>query len=151
MSIEVAIPTSISTETRQIKPFHMLNPNTLYNPKAFAYSHIAEVRHFLRILHISGQGGENQRGQRSTDFAQQLHQAFLNVQYALQDADATLLDIAVLRILVVDYSPNKHQFLIQEIQHHWQGHAFPACTLIPVPCLALPGMLIEIEATAYCM
>jgi enamine deaminase RidA (YjgF/YER057c/UK114 family) len=26
--------------------------------------------------------------------------------------------------------------------------AFPACTLIPVPKLALPGMLIEVEATA---
>ena len=25
---------------------------------------------------------------------------------------------------------------------------FPACTLIPVPKLALPGMLIEVEATA---
>ncbi|MEG0486637.1 MAG: RidA family protein [Acinetobacter sp.] len=139
------------TESWQIKPFEMFNPNTLYNPNAFAYSHVAEVRHYLRILHISGQGGENQQGQLSKDFAQQVHQAFSNVQHVLDEVDASILDIAVLRILVVDHSPKKHQFLIQEMQQRWKGHAFPACTLIPVPCLALQGMLIEIEATAYCM
>lgn len=138
-------------ELWQIKAFEMFNPNTLYNPNAFAYSHVAEVRHYLRILHISGQGGENQQGQLSKDFAQQVHQAFSNVQHVLDEVDASILDIAVLRILVVDHSPKKHQFLIQEIQQRWKGHAFPACTLIPVPCLALQGMLIEIEATAYCM
>ena len=138
-------------ELCQIKPFQMHNPNKLYNPSAFAYSHVAEVRHYLRILHISGQGGENQQGQLSKDFAQQVHQAFLNVQHALDDVAATITDIAVLRILVVDHSPKKHQFLIQEMRQLWNGQAFPACTLIPVPCLALQGMLIEIEATAYCM
>ena len=64
------------SESAQIKSFQMINPNTLYNPTAFAYSHVAEVRHYLRILHISGQGGENQQGQLSQDFAQQVHQAF---------------------------------------------------------------------------
>ena len=134
----------------QLKPFSLVNPNTLYNPKPFAYSHVAEVKHFLRVLHISGQGGENQRGLLSKDFAQQVHQAFINLQHALHAVDASLMDIAVLRILVVDHSPKKHQFLIQEIQKRWKQHNFPACTLIPVPCLAIPGMLIEIEATAYC-
>lgn len=135
----------------QIKAFKMHNPNTLYNPSAFAYSHIAEVRHFMRVLHISGQGGENQYGQLSSDFSHQVHQAFINLQYALNEVDASILDIAMLRILVVDHSSKKHQLLIQEMQQLWQGHDFPACTLIPVPCLALQGMLIEIEATAYCM
>jgi len=142
---------SSKSENEQIKAFKMLNPNTLYNPTANAYSHVAEVRHYLRILHISGQGGENQLGQLSQDFAEQVHQAFVNIQYALDEADATLFDIAVLRILIVDHNPQKHQDLIQKMQQLWQGQAFPACTLIPVPCLALSGMLVEIEATAYCM
>jgi enamine deaminase RidA (YjgF/YER057c/UK114 family) len=30
----------------------------------------------------------------------------------------------------------------------WGDHPAPACTLIPVPRLALDGMLFEIEATA---
>lgn len=131
-------------------PFQFINPKTLYNPRPFAYSHIAEVKHFSRILHISGQGGENQRGRLSQDFAEQVRQAMINLDHALTHADASFLDIAVLRILVVDHSPKKHQFLIQEIQKRWKQHDFPACTLIPVPCLAISGMLIEIEATAYC-
>lgn len=132
------------------KAFVLLNPKTLYNPQAFAYSHIAEVTQFQRILHISGQGGENQRGLLSTDFAVQARQAFQNIELALSHVHATLQDTAVLRILVVDHNPQKHQFLIQEMQKLWKDQPFPACTLIPVPCLALAGMLIEIEATAYC-
>ena len=131
-------------------PFELSNPKKLYNPRTFAYSHMAEVRHFSRILHISGQGGENQQGHLSQDFAEQLCQAMTNLEHALAHADASFLDIAVLRVLVVDHSPKKHQFLIQEIQKRWKQHNFPACTLIPVPCLAIPGMLIEIEATSYC-
>ncbi|AXY61140.1 RidA family protein [Acinetobacter sp. WCHAc010052] len=130
--------------------FRLMNPNTLYNPRPFAYSHIAEVKHFSRLLHISGQGGENQRGLLSRDFSEQCDQAFQNLRNALQHVQADLMDIAVLRVLVVDHSPKKHQFLIQEMQKRWKHHDFPACTLIPVPCLAIPGMLIEIEATAYC-
>ena len=134
-----------------MRSFQLINPKTLYNPRPFAYSHIAEVRHFLRVLHISGQGGENQRGQLSLDFSEQTQQAFLNLKNALEAVDAALLDIAVLRILVVDHSSKKHQFLIQEMQQLWKDQDFPACTLIPVPCLAIQDMLIEIEATAYCM
>ena len=131
-------------------PFRLINPKTLYNPRPFAYSHMAEVRHFSRILHISGQGGENRQGHLSKDFAEQIRQAFVNLESALQHTHASLLDIAVLRILVVDHSSQKHSLLIQEIQKRWKQHDFPACTLIPVPCLALAEMLIEIEATAYC-
>ncbi|OTG83978.1 RidA family protein [Acinetobacter sp. ANC 4648] len=134
-----------------MRSFQLVNPKTLYNPRPFAYSHIAEVKHFLRVLHISGQGGENQRGQLSLDFSEQTQQAFLNLKNALEAVDAALLDIAVLRVLVVDHSSKKHQFLIQEMQQLWKDQDFPACTLIPVPCLAIQGMLIEIEATAYCM
>ncbi|SDY43481.1 RidA family protein [Acinetobacter kyonggiensis] len=132
------------------KAFRLLNPKTLYNPQPFAYSHITEVTQFQRVLHISGQGGENQRGLLSTDFAVQVRQAFQNIELALTHVQATLQDTAVLRILVVDHNPQKHQFLIQEMQKLWKDQPFPACTLIPVPCLALAGMLIEIEATAYC-
>lgn len=117
-----------------IQAFNLINPNTLYNPRAFAYSHITEVKHFLRILYISGQDGENQQGQLSNDFAVQVHQAFQNMQLALAEVDAALLDIAVLRILVVDHSAKKHQSLIQEMQHLWKNHVFPACILIPMSC-----------------
>ena len=55
--------------------FQIINPETLYNPQAFAYNHVVEVRNFQRILHIAGQGGENQAGEFSHDFSEQVWQA----------------------------------------------------------------------------
>lgn len=133
----------------QIQAFSFYNPSTLFNPKALAFSHVAEVRHYNRILHLSGQGGQNSQGQLPLDFAQQVKQSFENIRYILQDRDATLSDIAVLKIYIVDHNAKKHQQLIDVMQVLWQEGDFPACTLIPVPCLALTGMLVEIEATAY--
>ncbi|RFS31709.1 MULTISPECIES: RidA family protein [Acinetobacter] len=131
---------------------HLMNPDTLYNPTPFAYSHIAQVNiHELnRIVHIAGQGGEQRDQTLATDFTIQLAQAMHNVQLALEAAKATLYDIAMLRIWVCQYDQLKHQLIIQHLKALWQAHALPACTLIPVPCLALPDMQIEIEATAYC-
>lgn len=140
---------STSQHSSDIQAFTLYNPSMLFNPKPFAFSHVAEVRHFNRILHISGQGGQNRHGQLTADFTEQTKQSFENIRYILQDRDATLADIAQLKIYIVDHNAKKHQQLINVMQVLWQDSEFPACTLIPVPCLALTGMQIEIEATAY--
>ena len=132
-----------------IQAFSLYNPPGLFNPKALAFSHVAEVRHFNRILHLAGQGGQNTHGQLSADFTEQTQQSFENIRYILQDRDATLADIAQLKIYIVDHNAKKHQQLINIMQVLWQAHEFPACTLVPVPGLALAGMQIEIEAIAY--
>ena len=127
-----------------------INPLTLYNPSPNAYSHIAIVQQFNRIIHISGQGAENIQGILSHDFDQQVFQTFENIQSALTAANTCLKDIAVLRVLIVDHNEEKHRILINHINNLWNNTHFPACTLIPVHCLALPNMQIEIEVTAYC-
>lgn len=82
-------------------------------------------------------------------FDQQVQQVFYNIQQALASVQATLSDIAVLRVLIVDHDAQKHQLVIKTIVDLWKTHEFPVCTLIPVIGLALPEMQIEIEATAY--
>lgn len=129
--------------------FKIINPSTLYNPTPNAYSHVAVVQNFKNIIHVAGQGGEDTKGELSTDFQEQAIHVFDNIQHALTAADAEITDIAVLRVLIVDHSDEKHQILIKIMQHLWKNHPFPACTLIPVPRLALEHMLIEVEATAY--
>ena len=129
--------------------FRIINPSTLYNPTPNAYSHIAVVQNFKNIIHIAGQGGEDSKGELSPNFEEQATQVFNNIQYALTAAEAKISDIAVLRVLIVDHSDEKHQILIKIMQNLWKNHPFPACTLIPVPRLALERMLIEVEATAY--
>ncbi|MEO4182813.1 RidA family protein [Acinetobacter pittii] len=129
--------------------FKIINPSTLYNPTPNAYSHVAVVKNFKNIIHVAGQGGENSQGKLSQSFKEQVNQAFDNIQYALKAANAELSNIAMLRVLVVDHSVEKHQILVKIMQTLWKNHPFPACTLIPVPRLALEHMLIEVEATAY--
>lgn len=87
--------------------------------------------------------------QISAQFTHQTKQAFENIQHALTAAHAKLSDIAVLRILIIDHSVEKPQIPIKIMQNLWKNYPFPACTLIPVPRLALENMLIEIAATAY--
>ncbi|MCG8285544.1 RidA family protein [Acinetobacter seifertii] len=129
--------------------FKIINPSSLYNPTSNAYSHVAVVQNFKNIIHVAGQGGENSKGELSPNFEEQVIQAINNIQHALKAANAELSNIAVLRVLVVDHSDEKHQILIKIMQNLWKNHPFPACTLIPVPRLALEHMLIEVEATAY--
>ncbi len=129
--------------------FKIINPSTLYDPTSNTYSHVAVVKNFKNIIHVAGQGGENSKGELSPNFEEQANQVFDNIQHALKAANAELNNIAVLRVLVVDHSVEKHQILIKIMQNLWKNHPFPACTLIPVPRLALEHMLIEIEATAY--
>ncbi|MCG9482018.1 RidA family protein [Acinetobacter pittii] len=129
--------------------FKIINPSTLYDPTSNAYSHVAVVKNFKNIIHVAGQGGENSKGELSPSFEEQANQVFDNIQHALKPANAELSNIAVLRVLVVDHSVEKHQILIKIMKDLWKNHPFPACTLIPVPRLALEHMLIEIEATAY--
>ncbi|QNX87077.1 RidA family protein [Acinetobacter seifertii] len=129
--------------------FKIINPSTLYNPTSNAYSHVAVVQNFNNIIHVAGQGGEDSKGELSSNFQEQATQVFNNIQHALTAADAKISDIAVLRVLIVDHSDEKHQILIKIMQNLWKNHPFPACTLIPVPRLALKLMLIEVEATAY--
>ncbi len=129
--------------------FRIINPSTLYNPTPNAYSHIAVVQNFKNIIHIAGQGGEDSKGELSPNFEEQATQVFNNIQNALTAAEAKISDIGVLRVLIVDHSDEKHQILIKIMQNLWKNHPFPACTLIPVPRLALERMLIEVEATAY--
>ncbi len=129
--------------------FKIINPSTLYNPTPNAYSHVAIVQNFNNIIHVAGQGGEDSKGELSSNFQEQATQVFNNIQHALTAAGEKISDIAVLRVLIVDHSDEKHQILIKIMQNLWKNHPFPACTLIPVPRLALERMLIEVEATAY--
>lgn len=129
--------------------FQLINPDALYDPHRNGYSHVAIVKPNMRMIHIAGQGGENKNGELSEYFDQQVQQVFYNIQQALASTQAQLSDIAVLRILVVNHDADKLQALVAIMQALWNNQAFPACTLIPVPALALENMQVEIEATAY--
>lgn len=130
--------------------FGFINPAGLYDPSANGYSRVAVVRLPARVIHVAGQGGETADGTLSPRFEVQVAQALDNLALALASAGAGLADVAKLTVLVVDHDKDRLGVLSAQIGQRWPLGRAPTCTLIPVPRLALDGMLFEIEATAYC-
>ncbi|RZK04333.1 MAG: RidA family protein [Pantoea sp.] len=128
--------------------FHLTNPDSLYDPSANAYSHVAQVRSDSCLLYVAGQGGEDAQGNLSALFAEQAAQALLNLQLALASKGAGLGDVFKLTLLIVDHSEERLRQWVQAADQAWGAHMKPTCTLIPVPRLALDGMLIEVDAVA---
>ena len=125
-----------------------INPPGLYDPRPNGYSHVVVADAPARLIYIAGQGGENADGVLSEDFGTQVKQALDNLQTALRAADAGLANVAKLTVLIVDHSEERLRIFGAALAKVWGNNPAPACTLIPVPRLALDGMLFEIEATA---
>lgn len=100
-----------------------------------------------RVAYISGQGGQDGTGALSPDFAVQVEQAYANLHAALDALGARPDQVAKLTILVVDHDMSKLEVLTRNVKKMF-GEALPAQTLIPVPRLAVDGMLFEVEAMA---
>lgn len=128
--------------------FELSNPAGLYDPRPNAYSHVAALTPGARLAFIAGQGGEDAEGRLSADFAEQARQALANVATALQSQGAGLAQVFKLTLLIVDHNPQRLAAWVREADLAWGGAMKPVGTLIPVPRLALEGMLIEIEEVA---
>lgn len=138
----------MQTDKKPSPTLQLSNPPGLYDPTANGYSHVAQVAAGARLVFIAGQGGEDVDSQLSTDFTEQVRQALDNLQIALAAAGAEVSDVAKLTVLIVDHSLERLEIFGEELHRVWGSAPKPACTLIPVPRLALDGMLFEIEATA---
>lgn len=124
-----------------------INPEGLYDPRPNGYSHVVVADAPARIIYIAGQGGENAAGELSEDFGTQVAQALRNLRTALAAAGAVHTEVAKVTALIVDHSEARLAIFSQALRAMWGDHPAPACSLIPVPRLALDGMLFEIEAT----
>ncbi|WP_087001523.1 RidA family protein [Rhizobium sullae] len=123
----------------------IVNPKGLYNPAPNGYSHAVIASGGNRIAYIAGQGGEDSTGTLSPDFAVQVEQAYANLRTALEGVGAKPNQVVKLTVLVVDHDQSKLGVLTKHVKETF-GEALPAQTLIPVPRLALDGMLFEVEA-----
>jgi enamine deaminase RidA (YjgF/YER057c/UK114 family) len=122
-----------------------INPNGLYDPTPNGYSHIAIAPPETRMIYIAGQGGEDKDGNLAPDFVVQLKQAFANLCLALDAIGVNPKQVVKLTTLIVEHNESKLQQLGAEVKTIW-GEQTPTQTLIPVPRLALDGMLFEVDA-----
>lgn len=125
----------------------IVNPETLYNPAPLGYSTAVLTPEDSRIAYISGQGGQDHNGALSTDFEDQVEQAYANLLASLEGVGAKPEHVAKLTVLVVDHDMSKLDILTKHVKRVF-GDTLPAQTLIPVPKLAVDAMLFEVEAVA---
>ena len=125
-----------------------INPAELYDPRPNGYSHVVIAPANARWIFVAGQGGEDASGLLANGFNSQLQRCLSNLRIALAAADASLQHVVRLTVLVVDHDQQRLDLISKALRKAWGDHHTPACTLMPVPRLALDGMLVEIDATA---
>lgn len=126
-----------------------INPASLYESTQFGFSHAVQSEG-QRLLHCAGQVAFDNNGNivGIEDRPKQLEQAFNNLKSVLAEVGVSPSNVVRLRTYVVDHKPEHLEDIIAAISKFY-GDAIPAAnTLIGVQSLALPELLVEIEATA---
>jgi 2-iminobutanoate/2-iminopropanoate deaminase len=110
-----------------------------------ALSHYADAVRFGDMLFVSGVVALDPDGTiiGKGDVVQQAMAIFRSLENILAVAGAGFADILKVTVLLLDV---EHRTLINPIRRQFFGSHRPASTLIGVKALALPDILIEIEA-----
>lgn len=76
----------------------------------------------------------------------QAAQTLENIEWALEQAEASIEDVVRTRTYLVDM---EHAEAVGRAHHEWFGEVRPASTMVEVAGLADPDMLVEIEVDAF--
>jgi len=122
-----------------------IDPYQLFDSRP-TFSHVSTSTGPARIIATAGQVGADENGVVPGDVEEQIQLAFTNLHRCLVAAGATVADVFKLVYYIVDYDPSnrRHSKHLQA----FLGEHRPATTLVPVPKLAKPEYLFEIEAYA---
>lgn len=142
----MSIPTNAAAAEAAVE-LTTVNPAGLYDPAPNGFSHAVVAKGGSRIAFIAGQGGEDRRGALSPHFADQVKQAYANLRTALDAVGAKPHQVTKITTYVVGYDPSMLEVMTRHVTGTF-GAALPAQTLVPVPRLALDGMLFEVDAIA---
>jgi enamine deaminase RidA (YjgF/YER057c/UK114 family) len=141
----ITMTIGVPTMTVANEKLTIVNPPNLYDPTPYGYSTAVITPRQARLAYISGQGGQDGRASLSPDFAVQVKQAYANLGAALEGVGARPDHVAKLTTYVVDHDMSKLEVLTTNVKEMF-GKTLPAQTLVPVPRLAVDGMLFEVEA-----
>ena len=123
----------------------IVNPSNLNDPTPNGYSTAVITPVAGRLAFISGQGGQDRTGALSSDFGEQVKQAYANLAAVMDALGARLEQVVKLTVFVVDHDMSKLGVLTENVTRMF-GAKLPAQTLVPVPKLAIDPMMFEVEA-----
>ena len=122
----------------------VINPPTLAKPTGYSYA----IKKAGTPVFISGQVALDAEGKLvgENDAAAQTEQVFKNLQAVVEGCGGTLDDIVKITIFVTDPS---YRPAVAAARLKWfKEGQWPASTYLVVAALAVPTMLVEIEAVA---
>ena len=113
-----------------------------------AYTHVVTVTGG-KLIYIAGQVAFDGEGNLvgGDDLGAQAHQVYANLRLALEAAGAGFEDLVKITAYIVNYRP-EYRAVLGEVRSQYVLADPPASTLVGVQALALPELLIEIEAVA---
>ena len=110
------------------------------------WSHVTASTPGSKIITTAGQIGADADSNVPSDPDEQIGLAFYNLRQCLEVVGARTEDILHLRYYIVNYDPKKRRHTPHLLK--FLGSHRPATTLVPVPALAVPEYIFEIEAVA---
>ena len=122
----------------------IINPPGLAKPTGYSYA----IKKTGTPVFIAGQVALDADGKLvgENDVAAQTEQVFRNLRTVVEACGGSLDDIVKITIFVTDaaYRPA----VAEARQRHFKEGAYPASTYLVVSALAVPQLLVEIEAVA---
>jgi enamine deaminase RidA (YjgF/YER057c/UK114 family) len=125
-------------------PKQIINPATMAPPSGYSYA----VKKSGTPVFISGQVGIDAEGKLAGagDIEAQTEQAFQNVRTVVEASGGSMDDIVKLTIFVTD--PTYRSAVVAARQRFFKAGEAPASTYLVVSGLAVPQLLVEVEAIA---
>jgi enamine deaminase RidA (YjgF/YER057c/UK114 family) len=125
-------------------PKQIINPTTMTAPTGYSYA----VKKSGTPVFISGQVALDGAGKLvgEGDIAAQTEQAFQNLRTVVEACGGTIDDIVKITVFVTDaaYRPA----VAAARQRFFPAGQYPASTYLVVSALAVPPLLVEVEAVA---
>ena len=126
---------------------------TIWTPEEFRVPGLAEpISHYTDavvagpLVFISGCAPVDSSGRLvATDIHSQARQVHENLKRALEATGSDFSLITKVTVFVTEMSDRE---AINEVRREYFGSSRPASTLVEVSALAIPGMRVEMEATA---
>jgi len=123
---------------------YAIAPKALWKTEGFGFSHGILVEG-KKILLISGQSGIDKDGKVIEGFEAQCKMAFDSIGEVLKEAGGSFHNVVKINGYLTDMTD---LMSFGKIASKYFGSELPAQTIIEVKGLALPGMIVEIEALA---
>ncbi|HSN70036.1 MAG TPA: RidA family protein [Steroidobacteraceae bacterium] len=122
-----------------------INPDGLTAPKGYAQVVTSSPG---RMVFVSGQAGVEVDGTIPEDLGEQARLMLEKLDIALDAAGASRGHVTRITVYIVDLHEIDPTPIYEAITNYFPEAAKPASTVVGVSALALPGLKVEIEATA---